>query len=338
MGACKCLFGWVLCLSILIAGGICLWQFGPWKDSASESDTKSSAEDLKAASNTICDGCCNGLASNCNRPVNEVSFAMVHNAMSSRDNLFGGYNNLLGLEDALVKGYRGLMLDSCICDGSLGETLQGFIKGEDDKGDNYHGLCHTSCDAGVRDPSVVFGNIKTFLDVNPREVMIIEFEVNDNSLAELHTAIDDSELDTYVLTEKGGESWPTIQQMIDSNKRLLLFAHGDGIESCYIEGATCPEGIFYTFDHFEQTNWNDETCDIKGVPRAEPMDFFLMNHWLNNDADLPSQENAERFNTYNSLVERYRKCGDRIPNVIATEFWSVGDTLEFVFDLNQKSV
>ena len=39
---------------------------------------------------------------------------MVHNAHSSRDNLFVGYNNLKPLEEALVAGYRGLMLDSRI--------------------------------------------------------------------------------------------------------------------------------------------------------------------------------------------------------------------------------
>ena len=53
--------------------------------------------------------------------------------MSSSKNLFAGYNNLEPLEQALVSGYRGLMLDSCICDGSLGETVQGFLKGEEDK-------------------------------------------------------------------------------------------------------------------------------------------------------------------------------------------------------------
>jgi len=67
---------------------------------------------------------------------------MVHNAMSSSKNLFAGYNNLEPLEQALVNGYRGLMLDSCICDGSLGETVQGFLKGEEDKVRRlFFGLC-----------------------------------------------------------------------------------------------------------------------------------------------------------------------------------------------------
>ena len=86
---------------------------------------------------------------------------MVHNAMSSRDHNFLGYNNIDSLKKALVSGYRGLMLDSCICDGSIGEDAQSFIAGETmmDKGTNYLGFCHTSCDAGVRDPSEVLKNI-----------------------------------------------------------------------------------------------------------------------------------------------------------------------------------
>ena len=38
------------------------------------------------------------------------------------------------------------------------------------KGDNYLGFCHTSCDAGNRDPAMVLDNIKTFLDINRNEV------------------------------------------------------------------------------------------------------------------------------------------------------------------------
>ena len=58
---------------------------------------------------------------------------MVHNAMSSRDDLFAAYNNIENLEKALVAGYRGLMLDSCICDGSIGEEVANFMKGDEDK-------------------------------------------------------------------------------------------------------------------------------------------------------------------------------------------------------------
>ncbi len=58
---------------------------------------------------------------------------MVHNAMSSRDDLFAAYNNVHPLERALVGGYCRLMLDSCISNSSKGEDVANTIKGDGDK-------------------------------------------------------------------------------------------------------------------------------------------------------------------------------------------------------------
>ncbi len=65
--------------------------------------------------------------------LNEATFAMVHNAMSSRDDLFATYNNVHPLKGVLVAGYRGLMLDLCICDITMGEDIPNAIKGDWDK-------------------------------------------------------------------------------------------------------------------------------------------------------------------------------------------------------------
>ena len=240
-----------------------------------------------------------------------------------------------------MAGYRGLMLDSCICDGSIGETLQNLIKGEDDKGENYLGFCHGSCDAGVRDPAQVLRNVKTFLDVNPNEVLILEFEVTDNSLEQLFNAIDDSGLDEYIYRPSSTDvEWPTMQTLIDTGARALVFAHGDGMDqSC--TATNCPEGIMYTFDHFEQTEWNGEAaptgCDVIGTER-EAQSFFLMNHWKNSeDTGLPSEDDAEVYNTYDKLMERFTSCTERIPTVLAVDFWSIGDVLSFTKEVNQRN-
>ncbi len=115
-------------MAILAAAALCTWRFGPWYG---DSDSNSSTPETLKALNT-CESCCNGLASNCDLPLNQVTFAMVHNAMSSRDDLFAGYNNLEPLEEAMVAGYRGLMLDSCNCAGSVEEEVTSFFNGEGD--------------------------------------------------------------------------------------------------------------------------------------------------------------------------------------------------------------
>lgn len=89
---------------------------------------------------------------------------MVHNAHSSYENGFIAASNNLPLEEALVAGYRGLMLESCLCDGLLGSYLL-----KENEGSNL-GFCSSFCSSGVRGAVEVLRNVKTFLEANPNEV------------------------------------------------------------------------------------------------------------------------------------------------------------------------
>ena len=77
------------------------------------------------------------------------------------------------------------MLDSCLCDGGLSKYMEegakefmeerGLIdesRETEEEAEVTLGFCHTYCDAGVRDPQRVLGNIKKFLDVNRNEVSV----------------------------------------------------------------------------------------------------------------------------------------------------------------------
>ena len=256
MGSCwKNIVGSLFCIAILSAAGIVAYRYGPWYNDGSED-----SESL-VAKTSGCTNCCNGLESNyCELPIDQVLWPVVHNAMSSLDHSFIGANNNLSLEKALVEGYRGLMLDSCLCDGdNIIDVVQDYVglggndNGEADAGKRtFLGFCHTKCGAGVRKPERVLSNIKTFLDLNPNEVLILEFEVGEGTSELLYRAIDDSGLDKYIYIDEGNDGivseWPTFQQLINANRRLLIFAHGDGIESCR-SGGQCHEGIMYKFDH-----------------------------------------------------------------------------------------
>ena len=97
------------------------------------------------------------------------------------------------------------------------------------------------------------------------------------------------------------------------------------------------EGMFYTFDHFQETNWNDDTCNSQSEVFNPDVNFFLMNHWMNKpETDLPWEGNAEEFNRYDSLSDKFRLCTARAPNMIAVDFWSVGDVLDFVTEVNRN--
>mmetsp|Transcript_29618 Transcript_29618/g.59259 ORF Transcript_29618/g.59259 Transcript_29618/m.59259 type:complete len:370 (-) Transcript_29618:135-1244(-) len=360
MVGCCCISS-LICIALLAVAGICTWRFGPWfssNNSNSQPSGTTSGQDLTALEGTTCPTCCNGLESNCNLPVNEVMFSMVHNAHSSARDGFFAPNNNQPLEAALVAGYRGLMLDSCMCDTStltqagleFAAEVLGISGGENGGSGETEkvyevGFCHTYCNAGIRSPEKVFANIHRFLESNPNEVIIIDFEINDNSLPRLYTEIDSSPLVPHIYNPTTyptiNSTWPTLQQLIDSNTRLLLFAHGDGMQSCLsTNGDNCPEGIFYTYDFWAQTPIEDSTsCLSTNEEYKNTYSFFLMNHWKNTDLDLPSKLNAELLNGKEYLEERFGQCaevGGRRPNIIAVDFWDLGSVLEFVKKENER--
>lgn len=106
------------------------------------------------------DGCCNGLAEICDLPINEVLFATVHNAHSSREDFFLRPNHRFGLGRALEYGYRALLLDVCSC------PPMGLV------------FCHGVCGAGTVSTEKVFGSIRQFLLGNPNEVLLLEYQMH----------------------------------------------------------------------------------------------------------------------------------------------------------------
>lgn len=165
-------------------------------------------------------------------------------------------------------------------------------------------------------------------------------------MEKLYAAIDESGLDQYAYRRTASADadadaaeyyeWPTMESLIAANTRLVMFAHGDGMDdSCAT--VACPEGMFYMFDHFEQTNWNDATCEAQSESFDSRIDFFLMNHWMNEpETDLPWEGNADEFNSFNFLLDRFKLCTARKPNIVAVDFWSIGDVLDFVKEVNQN--
>mmetsp|Transcript_43656 Transcript_43656/g.76707 ORF Transcript_43656/g.76707 Transcript_43656/m.76707 type:complete len:408 (+) Transcript_43656:278-1501(+) len=326
--SCKRLITSTICLTLLATIALITWRYGPWaKDSANVSS-------LVAVSSTNCDGCCNGLASNCNLAVNEVVFPMVHNAQSSYENNFVGASNNKGLEEALVTGYRGLQLSTCICEGFLSKMLL-----EQDEewglGDSNLGFCDRSCGLGVRDPKDVLTNLKTFIETNTQEILIIEFSMNDGSSSDLRTALQYSGLLDHVYHPQDEyyiEEWPTMQQLIDDNTRILLFGSGDGMESC--PAYDCDDGILFAGDHFSRTETDGsdlDSCDSTRSGDVVNVGYFLMNHYGENKMKVPSPKKARELNSYSNLEARMEECQEkRLPNLLAVEFWDEGDVLEFV--------
>jgi hypothetical protein len=110
----------------------------------------------------------------------------------------------------MVQGIRGINLDVCNCGGNIA-------------------FCHDSCDFnGQRDPSVVFPAIKSFLDENPTDIILMTFQINSEAdqavnLNVVATFLDSAGLTDmlYVYDPETDPEWPTLRAMKESDKASL---------------------------------------------------------------------------------------------------------------------
>jgi len=269
--------------------------------------------------------CCNGSPLNCNLRVDQMMFGLVHNSMSAEETDFTfGYNHKLGLEKALVAGYRGLSLDVCNCNG----VLQ---------------FCHNICDFGERVPNEVFTNIAQFLDEYPSEVVVLLFEASKETGTivwnDLYTEMGavDGFVDMIYEPTYGAE-WPLMGDLVEQNKRIIVFYFNGG--TC--NNDTCPDGFKYFYNYAAETEYqsasledlenSEYSCEITRGPKEDapfPAQFFVVNNFVTPpDEDASAMANSKKF-----LADRLTNCANMNnmrPNFIYLDFWSQGVTAQLV--------
>lgn len=89
-------------------------------------------------------------------------------------------------------------------------------------------MCHTSCwlkDAGTT--TSYLGTIKSWLDSNPSQVVTLLLTNGDNvPVSQFGDAMTSSGLASYAYspgTTLSLDQWPTLQELIDNGKRLVMF-------------------------------------------------------------------------------------------------------------------
>ena len=182
-------------------------------------------------------------------------------------------------------------------------------------------------------------SLSTFIEENPREVLIIELDMKDGSSTDLRAALQYSGLLEYVYYPQQEtniiEDWPTLGELIYSNKRIILFGVGDGMASC--PASQCLDGILYTNDYIVQTatDGSDLTKCEGTVTGDVIVGYFQMNNYKESSSTIPTPSKARELNSYSALKERLESCkGSRRPNLLSVDFWDEGEVLKFVKDVN----
>ncbi len=300
---------------------------------------------------------CNGSAQLCKRRIDQVVFAGAHNAMSNAEVpgwLFPHQNHLIPRQ--LEDGVRALLIDvhygvpagdHVITDfereGTSKDKIQGVLGPEataaalrirerflgKETGPSAIYFCHGFCELGAYPVAPTFEGVRDFMLANPGEVvvMVVEDYIAPEDVARL---FQEAGLLDLIYTGPFTKPVPTLREMIDSGQRLVVF-----IES----GRPGVPLLRSAWDFMQETPYTFHTAaDFSCRPNrgGATAPFFQINNWLET-TPAPRPSNAGIVNAYDVLLRRARACREqrgRLPNIIAVDFYDVGDLFRVVRTLN----
>lgn len=209
----------------------------------------------------------------------------------------------------------------------------------------------------IFDPSrtslvVMLRDVKKFLDEHPHEVITLILEDHTHDLDRIVKDFKDNDLMSYLHIQEVNKSWPTLGHMVETNKRLVVFVHGDEV----LEFSKYP-GIHNLWQFAWDTEWNfDDAGALKNArndifPKrgkdifAQRMEnpknkLFVVHHFV-----TPStggcKKSAKKVNHKNFLLarlNRLKKDAGHVPNIIQVDFFQYpnNDIFEVVNSLNES--
>ncbi|MGV1004743.1 MAG: hypothetical protein ACOYEV_08225 [Candidatus Nanopelagicales bacterium] len=305
---------------------------------------------------------CNGNVELCDKAYSEVAFPSTHNSMAAADEK-GWYlaEQPTGIVNSLDDGIRVLLVDTWYGQttksgsvitaprslaaaekelandfgddvvGSLQRTID-RIRREPGVGPEEPFFCHTVCEIGATKVLPVFHGVRKWMDEHPREVItwFIQDMVTPQDTAKLFA---DSGLADLAYTHQVGQPWPTLRELIDSGKRMVVLMENRS-------GGTEYPWLMAGFEQAQDTPFKfataaDFNCDHLRGPADAPI--LLVNHWLASFGHLVT--NAEKVNARAVLQPRVQQCQKtrQHPNYIAVNWYNLGDLFAVVDELNGVS-
>ena len=303
---------------------------------------------------------CNGHSQLCDRRFDEVVIPASHNSMSIADGSWFLAEQPKDMVESLDDGIRGLLVDTWYGqpteDGGALTADQSIAGAEAELAKTYGPevvasvrrtidlarraepsgpaepyFCHTVCEIGSEPMQPTMDRLNDWMDAHPREVVVL-FIQDTVTPKDTDAVLRKAGLVDKAYVHPTGAEWPTLRQMIDSNKRLVVLMEntGGGTEYPYLhQGFDLVQDTEYTFKTAE-----DFTCTLKRGSADSPL--FSVNHWLASFTKLISS--AEEVNAYDVLKPRIDECEierGRKPSMIAVNWYDRGDLFRVVDELNQ---
>jgi hypothetical protein len=336
--------------AVLLAGLV----VGAWPDDR-HLDTARAVADGEA---------CNGHVELCGRRYDDVAFPATHNSMAAASEpgwFFPEQPD--GIVAQLDAGVRVLLIDSWYGretnrpgvvttvgearDRAVAEATLSFgvsavnsalrlqrAIGLTPRGPQEAYLCHGLCEIGSTPWLESLQAVRTWLDAHPREVVTL-FVQDEVSPADTAALIERSGLLPDVYTPAGDE-WPTLGQMVESGKRLVVLMENRGGGSTYpwlLQGFDRVQDTPFLFRTPAALSAGADTC-ARNRGRADAP-LLLVNHWVTDKS--AEVTNATRVNARAVLGARVLECRQErgmLPNFVAVDYYDRGDLFDVVDELN----
>jgi hypothetical protein len=134
-------------------------------------------------------------------------------------------------------------------------------------------VCRGDCAEGSEPLGIVLADITAFLDVNPREVVTIAL-FGGVAAVDLAPAFATAKLDTYAHAHDSAQPWPTMSEMVESGKRVVVLSDGPGGGPAWV--LPIWEHAFAT----EAGSASTVTMDCSVAYGSQTNAIFIVNHFL----------------------------------------------------------
>lgn len=257
---------------------------------------------------------CNGGSAICNKQYDHVVYVTTHNAFNY-SGPFQAPNQTYSVSQQLQDGVRAFMLD--VHDYFGVPTL-------------YHGVFAL----GTEPLEDVLIDIRDFMDQNQNEIVTLIFECY-VSADEMDTVFTAAGLKPYLHEQSLSTTWPTLQEMINSDKRLVVLTDVD-------DAGAGQEWYHYMWDYCVETHYTansraDFSCDFN---RGDSINsLFILNNFITSILGTGLIDSAIAINSNPYLIDRANHCMSekgKLPNFLTVDFYEVGNVFEAKDILNDN--